>query len=240
MMAWPEERRGGSLLAAAAARVERWLLEPVQPRPRAAEPDPGTRPVIAMIGLGPRCGTTTLARALAIELARRDGCGAALVTASNRGPAPALATAPARRLARALPPQSAAATGRLCLIDPDDPAVRELAASRPAPLVFDVGHRHPPESAVAMADAAVLVASPRVEPALADVIAASIGRGGGRSPQIVLNRAGEIGPWAGREALLVGEARLGARLALAGRDPTPGLARPVAELADLLLGGEPR
>jgi hypothetical protein len=45
-----------------------------------------------------------------------------------------------------------------------------------------------------------------------------------------------LGPWAGREVIAVGEARLGARLALAGRDPTSGLGGPIAKLADLLVG----
>jgi hypothetical protein len=237
MTAWPEARGGGRLLAAVAARAERWLIEPAAARPREGDPDSRARPVIAMIGLGSRRGTTTLARALAIELARRDRSGAAFASASARGsaPAPALATAPARRLARALPPESAAAAGRLCLLDPDDPALRELAAHRPAPLVLDVGHGQAPEAPCALADMTVLVAAPAVEPALADVVAASLARGADR-PAIVLNRAAEPGAWAGRDVLAVGEARLGARLALAGRDPTPGLARPIAELADLLVG----
>jgi hypothetical protein len=235
MTAWPEARGGGRLLAAVAARAERWLIEPAAARPREEDPDSRARPVIAMIGLGSRCGTTTLARALAIELARRDRSGAAFASASVRGSAPALATAPARRLARALPPESAAAAGRLCLLDPDDPALRELAAHRPAPLVLDVGHGQAPEVPCALADMTVLVAAPAVEPALADVVAASLARGADR-PAIVLNRAAEPGAWAGRDVLAVGEARLGARLALAGRDPTPGLARPIAELADLLVG----
>jgi hypothetical protein len=239
MTAWPEARRGGSLLAAVAARAEAWLLEPAHPRPRPAEPEPLARAVIAVVGLGRRCGTTTIARALAIELARRDRSGAAIVSASVRGSAPALATAAARRLSRALPPESAAAAGRLCLLDPDEPALRELATSRPAPLVLDVAHGTPPEGPCALADAVVLVAAPSVEPALADVVATSLSRDG-RMPAILLNRALEPGPWGAREDVLtVGDARLGARLALAGRDPTPGLARPVAALADLLVGEGP-
>jgi hypothetical protein len=238
MTTWAESRRGGGFLALVATRAERWLLEPAPPRPRVAVPERDMRPVVAVIGLGPRCGTTTIGRALAIELARRDRSGAAIVSAASRGPAPALATAPARRLARALPREAAAAAGRLCLLDPDDPAVRELAVSRPAPVVLDVEHGRPPEGPCALADAIVLVAAPSVEPALADVVAASLARGG-VTPPVVLNRAAELGPWAGRDVLAVGEARLGARLALAGRDPTPGLARPIAELADALVGEDP-
>lgn len=235
MTAWPEARGPGGFLAAVATRAERWLLEPAAPRPRAVEPEPDTRPVIAVIGLGPRCGATTVARALAIELARRDRSGAAIVSAESRGQTAALATAAARRLARALPDESAAAAGRLCLLDPDGPALRELAASRPAPLVLDVGHGRPPESPFALADAAVLVAAPSVEPALADVVAASLTRDG-LIPPVVLNRAVDVDAWSGRDVLTIGDARLGARLAMAGRDPTPGLARPIADLADSLVG----
>jgi hypothetical protein len=234
-----EARRGPGFVALVAAKAERWLLEPASPRPRAAEPPPEVRAVIAVIGLGPRCGATTVARALAIELARRDRGGAAIVSAASRGPAPALATAPARRLARALPPEIASAAGRLCLVEEDDPALRELATSRPAPLVLDVPHGRAPEAAFALADAAVLVATPSIEPALAEVIAASLTREHG-APTIVLNRVvDDVGAWSGRDTLEVPEVRLGARLALAGRDPTPGIARPIARLADCLGGEQP-
>jgi hypothetical protein len=236
MNAWPHERRGGGgFLAIAVARAERWLLEPPPPRPHAAEPAPDVRPVVAVIGLAPRCGATTIARALAVELAQRDRSGAALASAKARGPAPALATAAARRLARGLPREVATAAGRLCLLDPDDPAIRELAYSRPAPLVLDVEHGRPPQGPVALADSSVLVAGPEVEPSLADVVAASLTRGG-VVPPVVLNRAVEPGRWTDRGVLTIGESRLGARLALAGRDPTPGLAGPIAELADQLMG----
>jgi hypothetical protein len=234
MTAWPEASHRG-FFAIAVTRAERWLLEPPPPRPRAAEPAPEVRPVVAVIGLGPRCGATTVARALAIELAQRDRSGAALVSARVRGPAPALATAAARRLARGLPRDVAAAAGRLCLLDPDDPAVRELARSRPAPLVLDVEHGTPPQGPVALADSTVLVAGLEVEPSLADVVADALARGG-VAPPVVVNRAAEPDLWGPRGALMIGEARLGARLALAGRDPTPGLARPIAELADQLVG----
>src|SRR3954470_7899097 len=75
-----EARRGNGLLALVAARAERWLLEPAPPRPRAADPLPEARPVIAVIGLGSRCGSTTIARALAVELARRGRSSAAIVS----------------------------------------------------------------------------------------------------------------------------------------------------------------
>src|SRR3954468_17299862 len=236
-MSAAEARRGPGLAALVAGKGERWLLEPAQPRPRAADPSPDARPVIAVIGLGPCCGATTIARALAIELARRDRGGAAIVSAASRGPAPALATAPARRLPPPLPPETASPAGRLCLVEDDDPALRELATSRPAPLVLDVPHGRAPEAALAMANVGVLVASPAIEPALADAVAASFSRDGS-TLAVVLSRVAEgSGVWNGRRVLIeVPEVRLAARLALAGRDPTPAVARPIAELADALVG----
>src|SRR5205085_10884196 len=122
------------------------------------------------------------------------------VSAGARGPAPALATAAARRLARALPRDVATAAGRLCLLDPDDAAVRELAHSRPAPLVLDVEHGRPPQGPVALADFTVLVAGPAVEPSLADLVAGSLTRDGA-APPVVLNRALELELWTDRDVL---------------------------------------
>lgn len=233
MSALPAARRGGAL-AAVAARAERWLFEPVPPRPAAADPSVGVRPAIAVIGLSARCGTTTVARALAVELAKRDPGGAALVSSAGRVPAGALATTAARRLARGLPAEAATPLGRLCAVDADDQALRQLALSRPAPVVLDVPHGAAPEAALAMADAAVLVAAPSLEPALADVVAASLTRDG-RAPVTVVSRAVESDAWVARGALLIGEVKVGARLALAGREPTPSLAAPIAQLADMLV-----
>ena len=225
MTAWPEQRRGGSLVAAVAARAEAWLLDPAPPRPELAERELPPRAVVAVVGLGPRCGTTTVARALAVELARRDPSGAAIVSAASVPTAPALATAAARRLARTL---GSRPLGRLAVVAQDDPALRRIAGDRGAPLVLDVGHGTPPEAALALADAAVLVAAPDVEPALAEVAAATLAE----RPLVVLNRAfGAEGWWRPPDAL-VPESRVGAKLALAGRDPIGPLGAAAAALAD--------
>ena len=201
MTAWSDVRRLG-LVAAVIAKAETWLLEPSGVHARPREPEPGRRPVVAVVGLAPRCGTSTVARALAVELARRDRGAAAVSTAA--------------------PPRVPE------LIDD----LRDAAARRAAPVVIDVGHGSPPEPALALADRAVLVATPDLEPSLADVVAASLTRVG-RSPLVVVNRVfGELGAWAGRGVLSIGESRLGARLALAGREPVGAFAADVAELAD--------
>ena len=225
MTAWPEQRRGGSFVAAVAARAEAWLLDPAPPRPARIERDVPPRPVVAVVGLGPRCGTTTIARALAVELARRDVSGAAIVSASSLPSGPALATGAARRLARAL---GSRAVGRLALVPAADPALTQLAGDRAAPIVLDVAHGTPPEVALALADQAVLVASPDVEAALAEVAAATLAT----RPIVVLNRAFDADGWRRTPDAVVPDSRVAARLALAGRDPIGPLGAAVAALAD--------
>jgi hypothetical protein len=238
MSAWqaaagPRSRSGA--LSAAAARAVAWLVEPGPERPAApvaAFPD---RPVVAVVGLGTGCGTTTVARALAVELAMRDPDGAAVIGGRVRAGPPVLAVASARRLSRALAAHGGetAALGRLSAVDADAPVLRHAVRERLSPVVIDVAHGTPPEAAGALADALVLVTSPDVEPALAEVVRASLARGG-RDPLVVLNR------WLGADELpeaafdvVLPEARVGARLALAGREPRGALAEPVAELAEL-------
>jgi hypothetical protein len=225
LTAWPEQSRGGSLVAALAARAEAWLLDPAPARPARAERELPPRAVVAVVGLGPRCGTTTLARALAVELARRDPSGAAIASASSVPSGPVLATGSARRLARAL---GSRAVGRLALVPSGDPALAQLAADRGAPLVLDVGHGTPPEGALALADEAVLVTSPEVEPALAEVAASTLAE----RPLVVLNRAFDSEGWRRAPDVVVPESRVGAKLALAGRDPIGPLGAEVASLAD--------
>jgi hypothetical protein len=225
--AWPQQRRGG-VLAAVAARAEAWLLEPAPARPAPAQRELPPRPVVAVVGLASRCGTTTVARALAVELARRDPCGVAVVSADAGPAAPAIATGAARRLARAL---GCRAAGRLALVSPDDAALGRLTVDRPAPMVLDVGHGTPPEAALGVADRAVLVASEAVEPALVEVAAASLARGAS-APLLVLNRSVDAEGWRVQPDAVVGESRLAARLALAGRDPLGALAAACAALAD--------
>jgi hypothetical protein len=206
------------------ARAEAWLFDPAPARALAVERPAPPAPVVAVIGLARGCGTTTLARALGTELARRHDSGVAIVSAAALPHGP-LATGAARRLARRLG-LDARACGRLALCAGDAAGfVREL------PLVLDVGHGTPPEAALGLADRSLLIASPGVEPALADVAVRSLARDG-LPPLVVLNRADEDGSWGELPDVRVGESRLGARLALAGRDPVGALAGAVAKLAD--------
>jgi hypothetical protein len=224
------------LLAAVLARAEAFLLEPPD---GAREQELGApavlRPVVTVFGLARRCGTTTVARALAAELAVRDPGGAAAVSSQLPATGLPLALPAATRLARALadlPHARTRAVGRLCLVDGPDPL--ELAdGARPlAPLVLDAGSAHLGGAAAAVADHVLVVAEPGVEPALAEVAAACAARVG-PAPLVVLNRAPGEERWAGRAALELPRSRLGARLAQGGREARAAYGEAVARLADL-------
>jgi hypothetical protein len=63
------------------------------------------------------------------------------------------------------------------------------------------------------------------------VVAAWLARVG-PEPAIAVNRASDNGPWAGRPVVSLPEARAGARIALAGREPPGALGTAIDELAD--------
>ena len=185
-----QQRRG--ILAAAAAAVEAFLLEPAEPRTQtAASTPPEQRPVICVFGLARGCGSTVVARALAAELASRDPADAAAVWCEARGAGIPLATHAAARLARALedvPGASPRAVGRLCLVGGADPLTLSRTARHHAPLVIDAGSDALGGAPASVADHTVLVTTQSVEPSLARVGAACIARVG-PDPIVVLNRA---------------------------------------------------
>jgi hypothetical protein len=229
---------GRGFLAAALARVEAFLLEPAEPlREDDSPPSSLHHPVIAVFGLARRCGATTAARALAAELAARDG-GAAAVSSPVPAAGIPLASPAAARLARALadvPHARTRAVGRLCLVEGPSPLELADAARLQAPLVLDAGSEQVGGAAAAVADHVVVVGAPALEPALAAVTSACLARVGPR-PLVVLNRADGDARWDGRAALQLPESRMGAQLALGGREPRGVLGRAVAELADICEG----
>lgn len=236
------ERGGGPSVAAfaagALAAAEAWLLRPADtPLPERDQNLRGlTAPVVAVFGLAPACGTSTVARALALELARRAGSGPAIV-ASAEPLAPGavgLGTRAASRLAREVAADTALgakATGHLCVAGGADYMEIATAARSLAPLVLDTAAGDPAPAAAAVADAAVLVARPEQEPALAEVVRDSLTRVG-PEPLVVLNRAFEAGDWEGLAVAVLPEARALARLALAGRDPGRALGAGVGAVLD--------
>ena len=226
-------RRGlaGAALSAAGA----WLLEPAGAEPVVPERAAGPRPVIAVFGLAPGCGATMVACALAAELAARDPAGAAAVSCESPGSGVAIATQPATRLARSLADVPGAATralGRLCVVSGADPLALADCSRHFAPLVLDAGSGALGGRPAALADTVILVASAAAEPALARVAASCLARVG-PDPIAVLNGP-DRGRWRGRAAVALPRSRLGAQLALGGREPRGELGRAVARLADLV------
>jgi hypothetical protein len=198
-----------------------------------------TRPVVAIAALAPRCGTTTVARALAAELALRDDGGASIVSAEAIGSGGIPLGTPAagrlgRAVARALPCR-VRAVGRICLtVAEPSPASLVDCARDLAPLLLDVGDPAGAAAAASLADAVVLVAAASVEPSLAAVVSQSLVRVG-PEPVVVVNRAREADErWEGRCALRLPESRMGSQLALAGREARGELGSAVARLADLV------
>jgi hypothetical protein len=242
----PGGRQAGGprgMLAGAVAAVGSFLLEPAEPQPESLSPAPsGLRPVIAVFGLGRGCGVTVVSRALAAELAGRDVDGAAAVHCEARAAGIPLATQAATRLARALadvPGADTRAVGRLCLVAGAERAELADSARHFAPLVMDAGSSSLGGAPAALADRVIVVATAATEPALASVAAECLGRLG-HEPLVVLNRitAAQIADgfpsaWSTRPAHRVPESRMGAQLALGGREARGELGRAVAELADL-------
>jgi hypothetical protein len=219
------------------------LVEPIDPAaPADGLADRGwtelARPAVAVAGIAPRCGTTTVARALAAELALRDREGAAIVsTDAVAGGGIPLGTPAAGRLGRAVQrslPTQTRAVGRLCLTAGHDHSGLVDAARGLAPLVLDVTDPGAVAVAASLVDAMVLVGVPAAEPSLGSVLADSLGRVGAE-PIVVLNRDRDGDPrWEDRCAVRLPEARMGARLVLAGREAHGDLGRAVARIADLL------
>jgi hypothetical protein len=194
--------------------------------------------VVAVIGLRPGSGATTIARALAVELALRDAGRAALATAGMLGsPGIPLGTPSAVRLARAASRAGAGcsrAVGRLAMVESRATDVAHGRLVGLAPLVIDAAESGAGDLA-SLVDVTVLVGSPDCQPALAAVVREPLA---GVSPCVtVLNRHVEDdAAWDGRYDVSVPESRLAAHLALVGREAPSAFGRAVAELADRLRG----
>ena len=226
-------------IAAALAAAGAWLLEPAHAVPAQTLTAPAAlRPVVAVFGLARGCGTTVVARALAAELARRDSLGAAAVACESTAAGIPLATGAAARLARALAELvgvDTRAVGRLCLVGGAEGALVVDCARGTAPLVLDAGATALGGSPAALADEVVVVATPSIEPSLAGVATDCLLQLD-REAIVVLNRvlpaSAALAEWAERATHALPESRMGAQLALGGREPRGSLGRAIAELAD--------
>lgn len=242
-LAWARAGRG--FIGAALQTAEAFFLEPEQPGPAVTvAAAPGQRPTVAVFGLARGCGSTVVARALAAELAERDAGGAAAVMCEARAAGIPLATQAATRLARAceeVPGASARAVGRLALVRVSDPLSLAEGTRGLAPLVLDAGSMVLGGVPAALADRTVVVTTPALEPALARVAAECLARVG-PAPVIVLNRANAdpdrpgdqvLDPRGEQPQVALPDSRMGAQLALGGREARGDLGRAISVLADV-------
>lgn len=223
-------------------RAGEWLVEPaedgapVSTRTMAVVPPP-SYPLIGVVGLARRCGATTMARALAAELASRHGGAAVVASPARPAVVPLGSSASAARLAETLAQLDARrAAGRLCLAACADPELLADATREVAPAVMEVEPGRAALDAARVLDRIVLVASPGVEPALKAAVAETIAAVA-QPPVVAVNRAPDHGPWLVHADVLVPDSRVGARLALAGREPRGWLGKAVEQLADLCAHG---
>ena len=233
MSGWATAGRAG-LVATALTRVEEFLLEPAETEAHERPAPSAPPPVVAVVALAPRCGSTTVARGLAATFAARSPLGAALVCGPTGSVALALSTPGATRLGRSVADWLEAThrvSGRLCLVDGDARIARAAALRNQCALVVDVPHGADASEPASVADVVVLVAGTETEPALAAVVGASLVRSG-PEPLIVLARPGEESPAPGSVDFALPDARLASRIALAGREPPGALGAAVAELAE--------
>jgi len=164
----------GAMASALTAAAD-WLVAPAECAPEAEAPAATLRerPVVAVMGLTPRCGATTVARAVGVELAVREPAGATAVTCSSLGGAVPLGLPAAGRLARTLAPVAEGRTracGRLCLVDCSDRAGLAAAVLYLAPLVIDTAAPEEASAAAALADTVILVAAPQPRRARAGLL----------------------------------------------------------------------
>jgi hypothetical protein len=245
--AWPRAHPGGTgdrgrsgFVATALAAAESWLLAPEEPTPEPVSPAPARpRAIVSVFGLARGCGATVVARALAAELATRDPSSAAAVCCEARPTAIPLATPAAARLARSLadlPRASTRAVGRLCLVDGADQLMLADSSRHLAPLVLDAGSISLGGVPASVADRTLLVATPGTEPALAAVAASCLVRLG-PEPLILLNRATSEERWSGQTAIRLPYSRMGAQLAMGGREARGELGRAIAGIADIVEDG---
>jgi hypothetical protein len=227
-----------SLLTAALARAQSFLLEPSAPR--AATPASVTSTAfddriaadsieVAVLGARPRCGATTVARGLAAALAL-PGVRPAHVIALDRSPTAAHSLEIAGGGSGWEVPAALADGAEVA----EYGAMVSRLAGRPAAIVWDVaasevGRAH---ALACAADVVVAVVVGESEPALGELLGEMLGARFGRV-LVVANRA-DPDRWRRRTAACLPDSRLGALLAGRGRRAGGALGGALAELAALV------
>ncbi|MBA2764760.1 MAG: hypothetical protein H0U42_08785 [Thermoleophilaceae bacterium] len=190
--------------------------------------------VVAVIGLAPGCGTTTVARLLALVLARGSDSDAAVVVSDER-PGRRGSLGPGGRLARRLGVTSARGCGRLAVVPADGLRGAVDQSRGRAPVVVDVDYGANWAVAASLAHLCVVIAGADSDSALVALVADEL-TALGAAPLVALNRV-ESGSTAD---VLLPEAALAARLVRAGMRPTGPLWDRGSGLGDLCRLGDGR
>lgn len=226
----------GSLIAAALARAQGFLLEPaptVEVAPGAISPAPlaSCGPVnVVVTGLSRGSGATMVAAGLAQALVVPDARSAHLVSLqSDPGGA---RRAPPGVVAWELPPALQDAEE---IADYGATLARLAAGGAPAAVVWDVRADDVARAGRVMesCDAIVCVAAGSAEPALCALVCDMLAERYGRVV-LVANRVGDAEAWSGRCAAAVPDARLAAILIARGRSPGGAVGAAMSQIAALL------
>jgi hypothetical protein len=222
----------GSLLAAALARAQDYLLEPAPragPPPSSAVEGPPAPPAVqvAVTGLSRGAGASTLAAGLALALLVPGARPAHLVSIGATGERGRARLGPLVRWE--LPP---ALRGAGELAGYGATLARLAGAHDGAAIVWDVPCDEMPRAAglVDACDALVCVAHGSAEPVLSSVVRDMLGERHGRVV-LAANRVRDPDAWSGRCAAAVPESRLAAALLARGRAPGGGVGEALARLA---------
>ena len=226
-----------SLLAAALARAQSFLLEPATPPTALARRPPPPIQLeqieLAVLGSKPGCGASTVACCLASALAVPGARPAHVITLSDglsRQPTP-------RALAG-----GAVWEVPLALAEPGEVAEYGAAlgglAGRPSVVVWDVpaGEAGRADLVACDAQTVVVVVPGAGEPALGELLGRMLAERFGRV-LVVANRA-DPAKWRGRADACLPESRIAARLAVRGRPPGGAYAEALGELTALLEGSD--
>jgi hypothetical protein len=221
----------GSLLAAALARAQGFLLEPAErPAPPVAAPfAPGAaEPVqVAVTGLSCGCGASTIAAGLALALVIPGTRPSHLVSFGPDGSGKRGNLGPVVRWE--LPPALREADE---LADYSTTLARLAGARAGAAVVWDVPSEEMGRAGgvVEACDALVCVAEGSAEPVLCSLVRDMLAQRFGRVI-LVANRVREPEPWAGLCELLMAESRLTAALVARGRAPGGAMGEALGRLA---------
>lgn len=232
-----------SLLAAALARAQGFLLEPKEASPNAPserEPDQvaGLEPgqvEIAVLGLSAGCGASTVARGIALSLCVAEARTSHVISVGRRVPR----SAPARGS------PSGISQWDVPLSLNDEAEVAQYGqmvvrlAGRPAAIVWDVdpGQVERAASAVARVDRILMVADGSGEPSLAELVSDMLAQRFGRV-LLVANRVREVERWDRRAIACFPDSRIAAALVARGRRPGGAFWAALSQLRALLEGPE--